>query len=230
MKGWPRKAALHAGQVGDRGERRRGHARELPHPGRQRQLPAGVQQPEGDTDRGLVNFHVGFLNKIPVIELIMAVVIVVGAIYYIAVQRTSRTRRSWSPTTRCPAPVYTSDPAWLERKRDDEKARRSGAMAEPPRRMVVGNAPAARASAGRFQRRRAGVRPDRGAGRRGVPSRRRAALGRPPATGARPGRAVSRLAYLRQALQTLERRGLVRGTVGRPRRDLRRRAESRSAT
>jgi urea carboxylase system permease len=34
----------------------------------------------------LVNLHVGFLNKVPLIELIMILVIVVGAIYYFAVQ------------------------------------------------------------------------------------------------------------------------------------------------
>ena len=38
-------------------------------------------------ERGpLVNLHFGFLNKIPLIELIMLTVIVVGAIYYYAVQ------------------------------------------------------------------------------------------------------------------------------------------------
>ena len=31
-----------------------------------------------------MNFHVGFLNKIPVIELFMGVVLIVGAIYYFA--------------------------------------------------------------------------------------------------------------------------------------------------
>ncbi|MDP9342539.1 MAG: amino acid permease [Actinomycetota bacterium] len=35
----------------------------------------------------LVNFHVGFLNHIPLIELVIGVVLIVGAIYYIAVQR-----------------------------------------------------------------------------------------------------------------------------------------------
>jgi hypothetical protein len=34
-----------------------------------------------------VNFHVGFLNHIPLIELFMGVVLVVGAIYYLAAQR-----------------------------------------------------------------------------------------------------------------------------------------------
>ena len=35
----------------------------------------------------LVNFHVGFLNKIPLIELVMIVVTLVGAIYYFTVQK-----------------------------------------------------------------------------------------------------------------------------------------------
>jgi amino acid transporter len=35
----------------------------------------------------LVNFHVGFLNKIPLIELFMLVVLLVGAIYYFSVQK-----------------------------------------------------------------------------------------------------------------------------------------------
>ncbi len=36
----------------------------------------------------LVNFHIGFLNKIPLIELFMAVVLIAGVIYYFAAQRT----------------------------------------------------------------------------------------------------------------------------------------------
>jgi amino acid transporter len=42
------------------------------------------------TDYGngqLVNFHIDFLNKIPLIELIMVTVVVIGAIYYFTVQR-----------------------------------------------------------------------------------------------------------------------------------------------
>ena len=35
----------------------------------------------------LVNFHIGFLNKIPLIELVMVVVVAVGAVYYFAVQQ-----------------------------------------------------------------------------------------------------------------------------------------------
>jgi amino acid transporter len=35
----------------------------------------------------LVNFHVSFLNKIPLIELVIAVVVIVGLIYYYAVQK-----------------------------------------------------------------------------------------------------------------------------------------------
>jgi amino acid transporter len=35
----------------------------------------------------LVNFHIAFLNKIPVIELLMVTVILVGAIYFLSVQR-----------------------------------------------------------------------------------------------------------------------------------------------
>lgn len=41
----------------------------------------------------LVNFHVGFLNKIPLIELFMATVLIVGAIYYFAAQR----KKPWQP-------------------------------------------------------------------------------------------------------------------------------------
>ena len=40
-----------------------------------------------------MDFHIGFLNKIPVIELFMAVVLIVGAIYYFAVQR----KKPWTP-------------------------------------------------------------------------------------------------------------------------------------
>jgi hypothetical protein len=34
-----------------------------------------------------VNYHVGFLNHIPLIELVIAVVAIVGALYYFLVQR-----------------------------------------------------------------------------------------------------------------------------------------------
>ena len=34
-----------------------------------------------------MDFHIGFLNDIPVIELVIGVVVIVGAIYYFAVQR-----------------------------------------------------------------------------------------------------------------------------------------------
>ena len=43
--------------------------------------------PKPSQTGGLVNFHIGFLNAIPVIELIMATVIIVGAIYYLGFQR-----------------------------------------------------------------------------------------------------------------------------------------------
>jgi amino acid transporter len=43
----------------------------------------------------LVNFHVGFLNKIPLIELFMGVVLIVGAIYYFAAQK----KKPWTPST-----------------------------------------------------------------------------------------------------------------------------------
>ncbi len=41
----------------------------------------------------LVNFHIGFLNKIPLIELFIGVVLIVGAIYYFAAQR----NKPWEP-------------------------------------------------------------------------------------------------------------------------------------
>jgi hypothetical protein len=41
-----------------------------------------------------MNFHVGFLNKIPAIELFMGVVLLVGAIYYFAAQR----QKPWVPS------------------------------------------------------------------------------------------------------------------------------------
>ncbi|TMK80832.1 MAG: amino acid permease [Actinobacteria bacterium] len=43
--------------------------------------------PKANQTGGLVNFHVAFLNKIPVIELVMVAVIVVGAVYYFGFQR-----------------------------------------------------------------------------------------------------------------------------------------------
>jgi hypothetical protein len=43
--------------------------------------------PKATQTGGLVNFHIGFLNKIPIIELVMLTVVVIGVIYYLAVQR-----------------------------------------------------------------------------------------------------------------------------------------------
>jgi len=41
----------------------------------------------------LVNFHVGFLNHIPLIELWIGAVVIIGAIYYFAAQR----QKPWEP-------------------------------------------------------------------------------------------------------------------------------------
>jgi len=49
--------------------------------------PTAQQSDYLEQGKQLVNFHVDFLNKIPLIELVMIVVIVVGVIYYLAVQR-----------------------------------------------------------------------------------------------------------------------------------------------
>jgi hypothetical protein len=43
--------------------------------------------PKAAQTGGLVDFHVAFLNKIPVIELLMVAVILVGAIYFFGFQR-----------------------------------------------------------------------------------------------------------------------------------------------
>jgi amino acid transporter len=46
-----------------------------------------ISNPKATQTGGFVNFHIGFLNDIPIIELVMAAVIIVGAIYYLSVQR-----------------------------------------------------------------------------------------------------------------------------------------------
>jgi amino acid transporter len=46
-----------------------------------------ISNPKASQTAGAVNYHIGFLNAIPVIELVMIVVIVIGAIYYLLVQR-----------------------------------------------------------------------------------------------------------------------------------------------
>jgi urea carboxylase system permease len=46
-----------------------------------------ISNPKASQTGGLVNYHVGFLNGIPVIELLIGVVVLVGAIYYYAVQQ-----------------------------------------------------------------------------------------------------------------------------------------------
>ena len=49
--------------------------------------PKAVQSDYYVKGQQLMNFHVSFLNKIPAIELFMGVVLIVGAIYYFAAQR-----------------------------------------------------------------------------------------------------------------------------------------------
>jgi len=46
-----------------------------------------ISNPKASQTGGLVNYHIGFLNGIPVIELLIGVVVLVGAIYYLSVQR-----------------------------------------------------------------------------------------------------------------------------------------------
>jgi amino acid transporter len=55
--------------------------------------PKAVQSDYYVQGHQLMNFHVGFLNKIPAIELFMGVVLIVGAIYYFGVQR----NKPWEP-------------------------------------------------------------------------------------------------------------------------------------
>jgi amino acid transporter len=55
--------------------------------------PNAIQSDYITKGHQLVNFHVGFLNHIPIIELMMGVVIIVGAIYYFAVQ----TKKPYTP-------------------------------------------------------------------------------------------------------------------------------------
>jgi urea carboxylase system permease len=46
-----------------------------------------IANPKANQTGGLVNFGISFLNKIPVIELVIGVVVIVGAIYYFAFQK-----------------------------------------------------------------------------------------------------------------------------------------------
>jgi len=55
--------------------------------------PKAIQTDYYKAGQTLVNFHIAFLNKIPLIELVFAIVIIVGAIYYFAVQK----KKPWSP-------------------------------------------------------------------------------------------------------------------------------------
>jgi len=55
--------------------------------------PKAVQSDYYVKGQQLMNFHIGFLNKIPAIELFMGVVLIVGAIYYFAAQK----KKPWEP-------------------------------------------------------------------------------------------------------------------------------------
>ena len=56
--------------------------------------PKPIQTDYAVEGQHLVNFHIDFLNKIPLIELVFAVVLIVGAIYYFSVQK----RKPWTPS------------------------------------------------------------------------------------------------------------------------------------
>ena len=57
----------------------------------EREDPEVVQ--DSNQTGGLVNFGISFLNSIPVIELVIAVVVIVGSIYYFGFQK----RKPYSP-------------------------------------------------------------------------------------------------------------------------------------
>jgi hypothetical protein len=43
--------------------------------------------PKPNESGGLLNFHVGFLNDIPILWTVFAVIVIIGAIYYLAAGR-----------------------------------------------------------------------------------------------------------------------------------------------
>ena len=59
-----------------------------------------------------LDFHIGFLNKIPILWTVIIVIVLVGAIYYLVAGR----NKEFSPvmhrrrTTRCPRPVRPRAP------------------------------------------------------------------------------------------------------------------------
>jgi hypothetical protein len=59
----------------------------------QLRLAAGGQQPKPDQTGGLLDFHIGFLNKIPILWTVFVFIVLVGAIYYLAVGR----RKEFAP-------------------------------------------------------------------------------------------------------------------------------------
>jgi urea carboxylase system permease len=64
-----------------------------------------ISNPKANQTGGLVNFHIGFLNSIPVIELLIGVVVIIGAIYYFAAQR----RKPYTPVA--PPEEEAAEPA-----------------------------------------------------------------------------------------------------------------------
>ena len=90
--------AVPAGPLGHAGEHRRtalrrGHAGQL-------RLAAGGQQPEAQPDGGAgkLDFHIGFLNDIPILWTVAVFIVLVGAIYYVIMGR----RKDFPPVTTPP--------------------------------------------------------------------------------------------------------------------------------
>jgi hypothetical protein len=52
-----------------------------------------IANPKANQTGGLVNFGIGFLNKIPVIELVIGFVVLVGVVYYFGFQK----RKPYTP-------------------------------------------------------------------------------------------------------------------------------------
>ena len=90
----------------------RGDAPELPHagvrdsafdPNASGRIPSDLREPQGGRPTGtsrieLVDFKIDFLNEIPIIWLVFSVVLIIGAIYYLAVQRNKPYEAVVAPT------------------------------------------------------------------------------------------------------------------------------------
>jgi hypothetical protein len=72
--------------------------------------PRAASNPKPNQTAGLLDFHIGFLNKIPILWTVFVFIVVVGVIYYLAVGRRKEFAPVISPSADDPPLVSATPP------------------------------------------------------------------------------------------------------------------------